>query len=70
MGKTKYRTRKAFIGRRKKASMRRVRKEIFGDEARQVGGGELEGRHPDVADQAVPVREDLIEKLMSTSARK
>ena len=70
MGRTKYRTKKAFIGRRKKASMMRVRKEVFGEETRQIGGGELAGRHPDVADQAEAVREDLVEKLISASARK
>ena len=54
------------------ASMMRVRKEVFGEEAREISGGELpSGRHPGVADQAeATVREDLLEKLISASARK
>ena len=53
MGRKKYRTKMAFIGRRKKASMMRVRKAVFGKEARQISDGELPpGRYPNVADQA------------------
>ena len=37
MGRTKFRTRKAFIGRKRMASKRRVRKEVFGEERRDDG---------------------------------
>ena len=37
MGRTKFRKRNAFIGRKRMASKRRVRKEVFGEERRDDG---------------------------------